>query len=159
MYQTTRIYKSAVCSFVPSFIQDPPPSSPPSPLPPSHVSFLSRSLSLVTHTRMHTHTDTHFPSLWCILVSGVLCFSSQGREESGPGSKLTINSTLPEPGTRSNTSTPSLLLLLLPLYSSYLSSPPFSPLPITGTLSCRILVYSFFCLCVFSPTFICFLHF
>lgn len=66
----------------------------------------------------HTHTHIHFPSLWCILVSGVLCFSSQGREESGPGSKLTICRTLLEPGTRSNTSTPSLLLLLLHFCSS-----------------------------------------
>lgn len=64
------------------------------------------------------HTRTHFSSLWCILASGVLCFSSHGREESGPGSKLTINSTLLKPETRSNTSTPSLLPLLLPPLSS-----------------------------------------
>lgn len=82
---------------------------------------LTHSTLSLAHT--HTHKDTHFPSLWCILVSGVLCFSSQGREESGLGSKLTINSTLPEPRTRSNTSTPSLFLLLLLLYfSSFLPS-------------------------------------
>lgn len=139
-------YKSAVCSLLPSFIQDSLPAPPPPPTP-------GLSLPLTqpchTHTHSHVHTDTHFPSLRCILVSGVLCFSSQGREESGPGSKLTINSTLPETQDKKQhihsifTPPPSpspLLLLLLP---------PFSPLLITGALPCRIVVFSFSCLCFF----------
>lgn len=97
-------YKSAVCIFSPSLIQD--STTPPPCTSPTH--------SALSHTLTDTHMDTHFPSLWRILVSGVLCFSSQGREESGLRSKLTINSTLPESRTRSNTSSPSLLLLLLP---------------------------------------------
>lgn len=80
----------------------------------SRLSLLS--CLLPAHSALsHKHTLSF---LRCILVSGVLCFSSQGREESRLGSKLTINTTFPEPRTRSNTSTYSLLLLLLHCYSS-----------------------------------------
>lgn len=65
----------------------------------------SRSLGL-----MDVQIYARFSCRRFMLLSGVLCVSSQGREESGLGSKLTINNTLPEQRTRSNISTPSSLL-------------------------------------------------
>lgn len=84
----------------------PPPTSPascaPPPPPPSQ--------STLTRARTHTRAALPFlsvrPSVRCV-------FLSQGREESGLGSKLTINSTLPELKTRSNTSTPSFFFFSL----------------------------------------------
>lgn len=86
-----------------------------SPANPAHSALSRRSPASIY---------THFSYQRFVLLSGVLCFSSQGREESGLGSKLTINNTLPEQRTRSNISSPSSLLPspFFPLHSPILFS-------------------------------------
>lgn len=72
----------------------------------------------VNLARTHMRTRAWLPFL-SVRPSVRCVFLSQGREESGLGSKLTIIGTLPELKTRSNTSTPSFFPLLpaLPLYA------------------------------------------
>lgn len=120
--------KSAVYSFLDSLNQD-------------RFPFYS-----LTFINIDTHTHAHTFLLWCILVSGVPCFSTQGREESGLGSKLTINNTLPEQRTRINTSTP-FLLLLLPIYILH-----FSPCVYTIFFLMHVPILSVFFLTFFFPS-------